>query len=196
MLVVKYSVPVAGMTSAWRAMPDRSSIVEPGGDRRVDPFVEVDLMAGVEEDAEERVAEVPIDDARQLAAGDADVERLVPLGDGVEVGRHEPLDVVLDAARQLGGVLDHEARATVEGAPDPKATVNRSPRSMARSVGLSRPSVARGPAVSIRWHESGVPLPAQQAHGLVLGHARRRRPRNRSRTPPDVWQAAHSKHAS
>ena len=30
MLVVKYGVPVAGMMSTWNAIPDRSSVVEPG----------------------------------------------------------------------------------------------------------------------------------------------------------------------
>ena len=30
MFVVKYSVPVAGMMSTWNAIPERSSIVEPG----------------------------------------------------------------------------------------------------------------------------------------------------------------------
>ena len=30
MFVVKYGVPVAGMMSHWNAIPDRSSIVEPG----------------------------------------------------------------------------------------------------------------------------------------------------------------------
>ena len=29
MFVVKYSVPVAGITSTWNAMPERSSIVDP-----------------------------------------------------------------------------------------------------------------------------------------------------------------------
>ena len=50
------------MMSTWKAIPERSSIVEPGADRRVDPFVEMDLVARVEEDAEERVAEVTVDD--------------------------------------------------------------------------------------------------------------------------------------
>jgi hypothetical protein len=48
----------------------------------------------------------------------ADVQRAVPLGDGLEVGRHQPLDVVADTGRQLGRVLDDEAGAAVERAPD------------------------------------------------------------------------------
>ena len=38
-------------------------------DRRVDPLVELDLVARVEEDPEERVAEVPVDDLVERAAG-------------------------------------------------------------------------------------------------------------------------------
>ena len=73
MFVVKYGVPVAGMMSHCSAMPERSSIVEPGEHRRVDPLVEVQLVAGVEEDPEERVAEMAVDDRLQLAADLADV---------------------------------------------------------------------------------------------------------------------------
>ena len=40
----------------------------------------------------------------------------------------------------------------------PYAEVNRSPCSMIRSEGESRPSAARGPAVSMRWHDSGAPF--------------------------------------
>ena len=76
-----------------------SSIVEPGEDRRVDPLVEVDLVAGVEEDAEERVAEVAVDDRLQRAAGLADVQRPVPLGDRREVRRRRAVDVVADRRR-------------------------------------------------------------------------------------------------
>ena len=121
MFVVKYGVPVAGMMSTWNAIPDRSSIVEPGADRRVHPLVEVDLVARVEEDAEERVAEVAVDDRLEGAAGLADVQRLVPLGDRREVRRRP-------AARRSrrspsgssGGVLDDEPGAAVERAPDPE----------------------------------------------------------------------------
>ena len=69
----------------------------------------------------------------------------------------------------------------------PKATVNRSPRSIGRSPGLSSPNEARGPAVSIRWQDSGVPFQPSSAtasRSVMPG----RRPRSTSRTPPDVWQ--------
>ena len=56
--------------------------------------------------------------AWSVAAGLADAQRAVPLGDRLEVRRHQPLDVVADAARQLGGVLDHEAGPAVQRAPD------------------------------------------------------------------------------
>ena len=56
-------------------------------------------MAGVEEDPEERVAEVPIDDVEERPAGLADMERGVPLGDRREVRPDETLDVVADAIR-------------------------------------------------------------------------------------------------
>ena len=101
-------------------MPERSSIGRAGEDRRVDPLVELDLVAGVEEDAEERVAQPTLDDRGQLTADGAHPERCVPLGDGLEVGRHEPLHVVGDAGRQLGRILDDEARPTGQPAPDPE----------------------------------------------------------------------------
>ena len=54
----------------------------------------------------------------------------------------------------------------------PNAVVNRSPRSMTRSDGLSSPSVARDPArehqVAGQWRA----VPAQQPDRLLLGHAR------------------------
>ena len=120
------------MMSTWNAIPERSSIVEPGPDRRVDPLVEMNLVARVEEDPEERVAQAAVDDRLERAAGLADVERLVPLGDGLEVRPDEPVDVVADSVGQLRGVLDDEARATVERAPDPE-------RDRERVAALDRP---------------------------------------------------------
>ena len=115
-------------------------------------------MARVQEDPEERVAEAAIDDLLERAAGLADAQRLVPLGDRLEVRPDEPVDVVPDPVRQLRRVLDDEPGAAVSAPQIPNATVNRSPRSIGRSPGLSRPSEARGPAVSIRWQDSGVPF--------------------------------------
>ena len=45
----------------------------------------------------------------------------------------------------------------------PNAVVNGSPRWMARSPGLSSPSRARSPAVSMRWHDSGEPSQPRRA---------------------------------
>ena len=45
----------------------------------------------------------------------------------------------------------------------PNAVVNGSPRSIGRSPGLSSPNRARGPAVSIRWHDSGAPFHSSSA---------------------------------
>src|SRR4051794_41800503 len=41
----------------------------PARNRRVDPFVEPDLMPGIEEDPEERVTEMALDDLEERAAG-------------------------------------------------------------------------------------------------------------------------------
>ena len=97
-----------------RAQLDR----RPGRDRRVDPLVEVDLVAGVEEDPEERVAEPPVDDLLEHPARLPDAQRPVPLGDRLEIRPDEPLDVVADARRQLAGVLDDEPGPAVQRAPD------------------------------------------------------------------------------
>ncbi len=51
-------------------------------------------MPGVQEDSEERVAEAPVDDLLEHPALLADMERLVPLDDGLEIGGDELLDVV------------------------------------------------------------------------------------------------------
>ena len=77
----------------------------------------------------------------------------------------------------------------------PKATVKGSPRSMGRSPGLSSPNRARGPAVSIRWQDSGHPFQPSSAtasRSVMPGC----RPRSRRSTPDEVWQADHSMNAS
>jgi hypothetical protein len=71
----------------------------------------------------------------QLAAGLADVQRLVPLRDRREVGRDEPFDVVADPGRQLVGVLDDEPGAAVERAPDAEGDGERVPALDGRSPG-------------------------------------------------------------
>ncbi len=107
-------------------------------------------MTRVEEDAEEGVAESAVDDLLQDAAGLADAKGPVPLDHCLEVGADETVDVVGDPGRQLALAADHEPGPAVQRPQTPKATVNGSPRAMGRSSGLSRPSDARGPAVSIR----------------------------------------------
>src|SRR5690606_38051686 len=82
------------------------------------PFVEVDLVTGIEEEPEERVAEATEDDVVEHLALLADVERLVPLDDRLEVGPDELLDVVGDVGGELRGVTDDEAGPAVEGTPD------------------------------------------------------------------------------
>ena len=77
-------------------------------------------MPGVEEDPEERVAEMAVDDGLERAAGLADVQGAVPLGDGREVGADQALDVVGDAGREPGRVLDDETGPAGERAPDPE----------------------------------------------------------------------------
>src|SRR6185295_20256156 len=81
---------------------------------------ERDLVAGVEEDAEERVREPAGDDLVELAPGRADAERAVPLCDRGEVRPDESVDVVADRLGQLGGVVDDPAGPAVERAPGPE----------------------------------------------------------------------------
>ena len=100
-------------------------------------------------------------------------ERLVPLRDRLEIRADEPLDVVADRRRQLGRVLDDEPGPAVERAPD----AERDGESVAALDRRGRPgsaarSVARGPAVSIRWHDSGMPFQSSSADRLALGHPR------------------------
>ncbi len=165
-------------------------------DRRVDPLVEVDLVPGVQEDPEERVAEVAVDDVEQRAAGLPDVQRPVPLGDRLEVRRHQPLDVVADPVRQLRRVLDDEAGAAVERAPDPER--DREPvaaldRPVARAEEAERRrarprSASGGTTAASRSSRAG----ATASRSVMPG----RRPPQQPRTPLEVWQAAHSMAAS
>ena len=78
----------------------------------------------------------------------------------------------------------------------PNAIVNGSPRSIGRSPGLSSPSVARGPAVSIRWHDSGVPFHSSSRDRLALASCPGRSPRAAAARRCEVWHAAHSNAAS
>ena len=78
----------------------------------------MDLVAGVEEDPEERIAEPAIDDRLERATDLADPERAVPLRDRLEVRPDEPLDIVPDRRRELALVLDDEPGPAIERAPD------------------------------------------------------------------------------
>src|SRR5688572_26670633 len=80
----------------------------------------MELVARVEEDPEERVAEPACDDLVERPARLADPERAVPFGDRLEVRPDEPVHVVADPGRQLARVLEDESRPTIERAPDPE----------------------------------------------------------------------------
>ena len=106
------------MTSTWNAMPERSSIVEPGAIGELTHSSRWIWWPGLR-----KMPKNGSPSRRSMIACSAppvwpDAERRVPLGDGLEVGRHEPLDVVADARRQLGRILDDEAGPAVERAPD------------------------------------------------------------------------------
>ncbi len=113
------------------------------------------------------------DDLVQRAAGLADPQRPVPLRDRLEV-RARPA-----ARRSRGSPRGSSAASSTTNparqfsAPQmPNATVNRSPRSIRRSLGLSRPKVARSPLVSIRWQERGVPFHPSSATASSFAHPR------------------------
>ena len=129
-------------------------------------------MAGIEEDAEERVAEVAVDDLLEHASHLADVQRLVPLGHGGEVGHDEPLDVVVDPCGQLRRLLDDEACPAVECAPDAEG---RRQRIAALDATIARAQQPEASTRSGRQHEvagqrGAVPL--EQPHGFAFGHPR------------------------
>ena len=148
-------------------------------DRRVDPLVEVELVARVEEDAEERVAQVAVDDGLERPAGLADVQRLDttrrrPRSTGRPAG---PRSRAMPSGSSAASSTTKPARQ-VSAPQIPNAVVNRSPRSIARSLGLSRPE--RRPRARGEHHVAGQrhPVPAEQA----------RRPRIRA--GPDGGRAA------
>ena len=154
-------------------------------------------MARVEEDAEERVAQVAVDDLLERSARLADAQRAVPLGDRLEIRARPAARRSRRCPPAARRRLRRRNPARQLSAPQiPKATVNRSPRSIRRSPGLSRPSDARSPLVSIRWHESGMPFHSRSRDGLVLASSRARSPNSSCRTPCEVWHAAYSNAAS
>src|SRR6476620_12409699 len=131
------------MMSTWKAMPDRSSIIEPG-----------------------KIGELThpsIDHLLERTTDLADPERLVPLRHGLEIRPNEPIDIVPGRARELRRILDHEAGAAVQGAPDPEGDGER--------VTAFDPPVARAEQPERRprprrQHEmarQGHPVPIEQA---------------------------------
>ena len=161
--------------------------------RRVDPLVEMDLMARVEEDPEERVTEASVDDLMEGPARLPDSQRArttrpPPRSRGPPAARCSPR--CRRGARSASSTTNP---ARQFNAPQmPKATVKRSPRSIRRSPGLSRPSEARGPLVSMRWQESGIPFQPRSrtaSCSVIPG----RSPNSSCLTPCEVWQAAYSK---
>ena len=179
-------------------MPERSSIVEPGADRRVDPLVEVDLVARVQEDPEERVAEVAVDDRLERAArsgrcGARRTTRRPPRSTARRAGRRSR---AIPAGSSAASSTTNPARQ-VSAPQIPNATVNRSPRSIGRSPGLSSPSVARGPAREHQVARQRRPVPVEQARRPRARSCPGRRP---AEQPPDAARrsghAAHSKRAS
>ena len=129
-------------------------------------------MPGIEEDPEERIAKPAHDRVVHRAAGLPDAQSLVPRRDRLEVGRHEPLDVVLDRGRKLSRVLDDEAGAAVECAPHAKGDGERIAaldRAIARA---EQPEAGPGPGGQHRVAGQRHPVPVEQAHCLALGHPR------------------------
>ena len=60
------------------------------------PLVDMDEMAGIERDAEERVADAVVHGLHNAPPGHADADRLVPVDGGREIGRDELFDIVAD----------------------------------------------------------------------------------------------------
>ena len=133
----------------------------------------------------------------QRAARLADVERLVPLGDRLEIRPDQPLDVVGDRrpAAPSASSTTNPARQ-VERAPDPER--DREP-----VAALDRP-VARAQQAERRPRPGGQHQVARERHPVPARAARTasrsvipgRSPSSRRRTPFEVWQAAHSSAAS
>ena len=141
------------------------------GDRRVDPLVEVELVPGVEEDPEERVAQTAVDDGLQLTADLADVEGAVPLGDGLEVRGDEAVDVVLHPVRQLRRVVDDEAGPAVERAPDPERDGERVAPLDRPVAGAQQPVPRPRPGGEHEVARERRTVPGEELRRLPLGHA-------------------------
>ena len=172
MLVVKYAVPVAGMMSHCNAVPERSSMREPGYTGELTHSSRWSWWPGFRRTPKKGSPMCSSTIALQLATDLPDVQCLVPVDDGFEVGRDEPLDVVLRVSVELGRVLHDEAGPAVERAPDAE-------RDRERIATLDRP-VSRAEQAELRsltggQHQmarQGRAVPREQACALALGHAR------------------------
>ena len=137
------------------------------------------------------------DDLVQRAAGLADPKGAVPLGDRLEVrarpgarrSRRSP------SASSAASSTTNPARQF--SAPQiPNATVNRSPRSIRRSPGLSRPKVAAVAARSASGGRTAACRSSRAARRPPCSRMPGPSPRSRRRTPFEVWHAAYSNAAS
>ena len=126
----------------------------------------------------------------------ADPERAVPLGDGLEVRRHEPVDVVADAVRQPARVLRHEPGPAVERAPDPERDGQRVAALDRAVAGAQQPEPRPRPGGEHQVARQRRPVPAEERDRLGLGHARTQARGAARRTPFEVRVAACSNAAS
>ena len=197
MFVVKYSVPVAGMTSTWNAIPERSSIVEPAEIGELTHSSRWSWCPGLRKMPKNGSPRWRVDDRRAARPPvSADAHRAVPLGDRREVRRHQPIDVVADPLGQLVRRLDHEPGPAGERAPD--AEGGREPiaaldRPIARAEQPERGARPGGQHEVARQRPA---VPAEQRAPPRAPSFPVAGPRSSRRTPCEVWQLAHSNAAS
>ena len=85
--------------------------------RRVDPFVQVNLVSRVEEDPEKTLSEMAVDHRLKFAAGHPDSKRRVPFGNGLEIRGYKPLDIVANVIGQFWGFADDEVCTAIQRPP-------------------------------------------------------------------------------
>ena len=158
------------MTSTWKHMPERSSTVEPGPMGEFTHSSRWSWWPGFRKMPKNGSPRCLPHDLVERAAGDADADRGVPLGDRGEVGRHEAIHVVADGGRELIGRLDHEAGSARERAPDAEGH-GEAIASLDRAIARAQ-QPERGPWPGAEHEVAGQrpAVPAEQADGLPLGH--------------------------
>ena len=110
------------------------------------PFVEMDEVAGIEADAEEGIADVAHGGVKHFAARHADAQRLVPGDGGREVWRDQFLDIVADARVAVHPPMPTMKPARQLSAPmRPWPTTIGSPRSMIRRLDWAGHTSRAGP---------------------------------------------------